>query len=129
MNEDNKAGFLEIGEGVVIEGNITLSETVYVNGNVKGELRATNVIVGPNGVINGKVFADTADIRGSINHNINVTGLLILRSSARVVGDIEYQMIEIEEGANLDASLKHVGSVAAAVADAPAELSAQMMSA
>jgi cytoskeletal protein CcmA (bactofilin family) len=127
MNEDNKAGFLEIGEGVLIEGNISLPETVYVNGNVNGDLRASNVMVGPNGVINGNVFATTADIRGSINHTINITGLLILRSTAKVIGDIEYQMIEIEEGANVNAALKHIGSVAPSVADVQPELTSQLI--
>jgi len=127
MNEENKAGFLEIGEGVVIEGNITLPETVYVNGNVNGDLRASNVMVGPNGIINGKVFATTADIRGSINHTINVTGLLILRATAKVIGDIEYQMIEIEEGANVNAALKHIGSEIEARQDVHPVLPSQMI--
>jgi cytoskeletal protein CcmA (bactofilin family) len=126
MEESGKSGFLEIGEGVVIEGNITLPETVYVNGSITGELRASKVMVGPSGVINGKVYATTADIQGRINHTINVSGLLILRSSAKILGDIEYQMIEIEEGANVDAMLKHLGPKSPLVEDQQTAASSQM---
>lgn len=112
MKENSKSGFLEIGDGVVIEGNITLSETVYVNGTVTGDLRAGKVMVGPSGVIVGKVFANTADIEGSINQFINVADHLVLRSTARLEGHVEYQSIEIEDGAQIDAVLKHLGTSA-----------------
>lgn len=107
MDHKNIKGFLEIGEGVTIQGNITQSESVSVHGNVTGELRAGNLVVGQTGVIHGKIFASSADIRGVAKDSVNVTGLLILRASARVEGHIEYQQIEIEEGATVDATLKH----------------------
>ncbi len=110
MDENSKSGFLEIGDGVVIEGNITLPETVFVNGTVTGDLRAGKVLVGPAGVIRGKVYANTADIQGSIKEFINVADHLVLRSSARLEGHVEYQTIEIEDGAQIDAILKHIGA-------------------
>lgn len=112
MEENNRPGFLEIGDGVVIEGSITLSETVYVNGTVTGDLRAGKVMVGPSGVIVGKVFANTADIEGRINQFINVADHLVLRSSARLEGHVEYQSIEIEDGAQIDAVLKCINASA-----------------
>jgi cytoskeletal protein CcmA (bactofilin family) len=116
MDNENLQGILEIGEGVTIQGNIALSESVSVHGNLTGEIRTGSLIVGETGVITGKVFASSADIRGVAKDEINVTGLLILRATSRVEGHIQYQQLEIEEGAIVDATLKYQQAVVHLVA-------------
>lgn len=86
-------GFLEI-EGEV-EGNIFSEDAdsrvrILNGGSVQGEVRVPLVIV--NGHVQGDIFAEKQ---------------IELASKAVVEGNIHYQLIEIEKGAQVDGSFMH----------------------
>lgn len=105
MAIEEKTGFIIIGEGVVITGNLELPGKLVVNGKIDGVINAREVYVGAEGEITGKIFAAEADIKGRVSDFISVTDKLILRSTAKITGNIEYKVIEIEHGAEVDAVL------------------------
>ncbi len=102
---ENKHGSLMIGEGVKIDGNIDLSLDVHVFGTVNGEIKAQDVFVGESGVVNGIIVADNIEVRGQVQQTIEARQTLIIKSTGRVMGNIVYQSLEIENGGTIDGKI------------------------
>ncbi len=93
MSAPLSADLAQIGKSVVIKGELSGSEDLYVDGQVEGSISLKNhsLTIGPNGQVKASVEA-----KGLV-----VQGKLELRKSAVVTGDISTQRISIEEGAYL----------------------------
>ena len=92
-----------IGKSVVIKGEVSGSEDLYVDGQVEGSINLRNhtLTVGPNGKLKASVTAKTIVIEGTLDGSMNASDRLDLRKSATVTGDVLTQRIAIEEGASL----------------------------
>jgi cytoskeletal protein CcmA (bactofilin family) len=95
--------FAHIGKSVVIKGELSGSEDLYVDGVVEGaiELRSNNLVVGPNGQVRANISAKGVAIQGKVDGNIRASERVELHKTAVVAGDIATQRISIEEGAYL----------------------------
>lgn len=94
-----------IGEGVKIDGNIDLSLDVHVFGTVNGEIKAQDVFIGDSGIVNGIIIADNIEVRGQVQQTIEARQTLIIKSTGRVMGNIVYQSLEIENGGTIDGKI------------------------
>jgi cytoskeletal protein CcmA (bactofilin family) len=94
-------GFAHIGKSVVIKGELSGSEDLYVDGTVEGtiELKANSLIIGPNGNVKAKVNAKSVTVQGKVEGNVRGVERVELHKSAVLTGDITTQRIAIEEGA------------------------------
>jgi cytoskeletal protein CcmA (bactofilin family) len=101
MDVPKTGDFAHIGKSVVIKGELTGSEDMYVDGNVDGsiELRNNSLTVGPNAKIKANVIAKVVVIQGRVEGSITTSDRVELKKSAVVNGDITTQRIAIEEGA------------------------------
>ena len=101
----------QIGKSVVIKGELSGSEDLYVDGQVEGSIALKNngLTVGPNGQIKASVEAKGIVVQGKLEGNVIATDRVDLRKSAIVSGDIITQRISIEEGANLKGTLDSSG--------------------
>ena len=92
-----------IGKSVVIKGELSGSEDLYVDGNVEGsiELRNHSLTVGPNGNVKANVSAKSVVIQGKLDGSVSASERVELQKSAVVTGDLTTQRIAIEEGAFL----------------------------
>ena len=90
-----------IGKSVIIKGELTGSEDLYIDGQVEGtiELQGNNLTIGPNGKVKAHVNAKGVVIHGKMEGNIRASGRTALGKSAVAVGDIVTQHISIEDGA------------------------------
>ena len=108
--------FAHIGKSVIIKGELSGSEDLFVDGVVEGtiELHSNNLVIGPNGQVKGSVHAKGVTVQGKLDGNIRATLRAELRKSAVVVGDIFTQRIAIEEAAitGLAQILDKLGEVA-----------------
>jgi cytoskeletal protein CcmA (bactofilin family) len=107
-----------LGRSVVIKGELSGSEDLYVDGNVEGkiELRNHSLTVGPNGNVKADVSAKAVVILGKLEGKVIASERVELRKSATVSGDITTQRIAIEEGAFLKGKVevqKEAGKAAA----------------
>ena len=107
---EDKEGCVLIGKGVSITGNITLSGTIHIYGDVNGEVVAQEIHVGDTGKINGDIKSEVADIRGEVMNAVEVRKNLIVRSTGKIAGTIRYQSIEIENGGIVDGQLEKMAS-------------------
>jgi cytoskeletal protein CcmA (bactofilin family) len=101
MDTPKTAEFAHIGTSVVIKGELSGSEDLYVDGQVEGtiELHGNSLIIGPNGQVRADVNAKGVIIQGKMQGKIHATERTELKKSAIAVGDITTQRIAIEEGA------------------------------
>ena len=89
-----------LGPRSVMEGNLVFEGTLFLNGHVKGaiESRAGTIVVGEDAVIHADVFVRTATIKGEIKGTVRATERLELFPPARVYGDINAPVIQIDAG-------------------------------
>jgi len=101
MDTPKTAEFAHIGKSVIVKGDLTGSEDLYVDGQVEGSinLQGNSLTVGPNGQIRANVSAKTVIVQGKLEGNINATERVDFRKSAIAVGDVITQRVAIEEGA------------------------------
>jgi len=104
---------LVIGAGVKIVGDVQAPEGVHLLGVVEGDLNAGEVLIGETGSVNGSLTARSADIFGEVSKQAEVTESIILRSTARLTGNLRYRSIQIEAGAKLDCTMRLIETPAA----------------
>ena len=104
-----------IGTGTVIEGEIKSNGDLRIDGTVIGSVRSkAKVVVGPTGLIEGDVFAQNADISGTVKGKSTVNETTFLKNSAKVNGDIVTSKLVVEVGAsftgncNMGAAIKEL---------------------
>jgi cytoskeletal protein CcmA (bactofilin family) len=103
MSAPLSADLAQIGKSVVIKGELSGSEDLYVDGQVEGSiaLKGNSLTVGPHGQIKASVEAKGVIVQGKLDGNVLATDRVELRKTAIVTGDISTQRISIEEGAYL----------------------------
>jgi cytoskeletal protein CcmA (bactofilin family) len=101
METPKTAEFAHIGKSVIIKGELSGSEDLYVDGEVEGsiELSGNRLIIGPHGQVRARVNAKGVIVQGKLEGNIQAGERVELTKSAIVVGDIATQRVAIEEGA------------------------------
>ncbi len=89
-----------VGPGTVIEGEMYSNGDVRIDGKVDGYVNSkAKVVLGPKGTVTGNIECDSADISGLVNGQLNVKGLLFLKSTAKITGDIVTGKLVVESGA------------------------------
>jgi cytoskeletal protein CcmA (bactofilin family) len=101
METPKTAEFAHIGKSVIIKGELSGSEDLYVDGQVEGsiELAGNRLIIGQHGQVRARVNAKGVIVQGKLEGNIQASERVELTKSAIVVGDITTQRVAIEEGA------------------------------
>lgn len=100
-----------IGEGIVVRGNVEFTDGIRIDGAVHGDLSAaagvhSMLVIGEKAKVHGKVIAEHVIIVGEVVGPVYCTGLLELQPSARIVGDVHYQLLEMHPGAVIDGELR-----------------------
>jgi len=98
---DTRAEVAHIGKSVVVRGELSGSENLFVDGEVEGgiELRDHHLTIGPHGRVRANVNAREVIVHGELQGNVNGTERVELKKSAQLTGDIVTQRIVIEDGA------------------------------
>jgi cytoskeletal protein CcmA (bactofilin family) len=96
-------GSTVIGKSVIVRGELTGSEDLFIDGDVEGTitLEESRLTIGPNAQIRADVSVRDLVVFGQLVGNVQATGRVDLRQSARVKGDILAGRLSIEESAVL----------------------------
>jgi cytoskeletal protein CcmA (bactofilin family) len=111
-NGRGRGMFSVIGPDMIVTGNVRATADLHIDGGIEGDVQCGNLVQGSESRIVGGVTADTARIAGSIEGSVCVKHLTVERS-ARIIGDVEYEDITIENGGHVDGRLKRTGGDAA----------------
>jgi cytoskeletal protein CcmA (bactofilin family) len=97
-----------IGRTLVIKGEISGSESLYIDGKVEGTLafKDHRVTVGRNGVVAANIAAREVVIMGKVTGNIECSDRVDIRSEGSLTGDIVSARISVEDGALLRGSVQ-----------------------
>lgn len=87
-----------IGPDLIITGNLTSKGEMQIDGEVQGDIRATNLIVGERARITGTIVSDEAIIRGQVMGSIR-SRRVMMQASSHVEGDVYHTTLAIEQGA------------------------------
>ncbi len=92
-----------IAKGTIIEGKITTSENIRIDGTIKGEVRCEKrLVMDAGGLIEGNMHAGESTIKGRVVGTVTVTNTLHLLESSFIKGDIKAKKLHVEEGAKYD---------------------------
>ena len=102
-----------IDKDIVISGDTSYTGGIRIDGKIKGNLKVHGdegslLIMGYGSKITGDVEVEKAIINGEINGNVKCKDYLELNTNAIVNGSIEYDIIEVQEGAKITGDLKFI---------------------
>lgn len=101
-----------IAMGTRIEGNIRFSGGLRIEGDVKGNVEATGdssslLYLSEKATIEGEVTVAHFVANGTVAGKVTVSDTLELQAGARILGDVEYALIEMQQGAVIEGRLVH----------------------
>lgn len=112
-------------EGTKIIGDIISESNLRIDGEIKGNVATSaKVVIGETGLITGNLTCMEADVEGRVEGKLTIEGLLILRETSRIDGDIFTSKLHMEEGAVFEGVCK-MGSGVVKPKAATAEKSAE----
>src|SRR6201984_366558 len=90
-----------IGKSLVIKGEVTGSESLYIDGRVEGSinLSGNRVTIGRNGVVAANISAREIVVLGKVRGNLTASDRVDIRSDGSLPGDVIAARISIEDRA------------------------------
>lgn len=97
-----------IGPSIVIKGEISGTETLFIEGAVEGAINfpGHRVTVGRGSKVAADIDARDVVVMGSVKGNVHCGDLLDVRSESSITGGIVTQRIRIDDGAVLKGSVE-----------------------
>lgn len=97
-----------IGRTLVIKGEISGSESLYVDGRIEGKITMpeSRVTIGRNGKVDASIQAREVVVMGKVTGNIECSDRVDIRSEGSVHGDISTVRISVEDGAALKGGIQ-----------------------
>ncbi len=90
-----------VGKGLFIKGEITGSESLFVDGKVEGSINlpGNRVTIGRNGQVAANITAREIVVLGKVRGNVTATDRVDIRAEGSLSGDVAAARISIEDGA------------------------------
>src|SRR5688572_8258399 len=106
----NGNGTTLIGAGTILKGDINSSSDLRIDGTVIGNIQSTaKIVIGANGVVEGDISGNQADIVGKVTGNIRSKELLQLRGDCEVNGNLYAGKLQVEPTATFNGQC-HMGT-------------------
>lgn len=103
---ERKEAKLVVGPDIKLKGvEISDCDTLIVEGRVEATLDSRVLEITPNGVFQGTIAVDNAQIHGRFEGELTVRKQLVISGAGKVSGKIRYARIKVEEGAELSGEI------------------------
>ena len=107
-----------VGGDTRVHGDIEFTGGFHVDGYVKGNVEAlgqdpATLSISENGCVEGSVVVPNLILNGTVKGDVRVTERVELGPRARVIGNVQYRLIEMAIGAEVNGKLIHEMDVAA----------------
>ena len=112
MTTDNSSQQNRIGQGTTIVGDLVSRGGFRIDGTIQGTLKTPGkVVVGKTGIINGSLEGENADFEGKFSGKLKLSGILTLKATAHIEGEVEVGKLAVEPGATFNAVCSMKGAV------------------
>jgi cytoskeletal protein CcmA (bactofilin family) len=97
-----------IAKGTALNGNLETQGNMRIEGKITGNVicKSKLVIGDPAALVEGNVLAQNAEIYGEVKGLVEVTDLLMLKTTAVIHGDIITNKLVVEAGAVFNGTCK-----------------------
>ena len=102
--------FSVLGADTAIRGDISASADLHIDGRVEGDIACSALVQGESSQIVGGITAESARLAGTVRGSIATRELVILKT-ARIHGDVHYDALTIEQGAQVEGRLSPRGAM------------------
>ena len=106
MASKSNSTFSVLGSDMSITGDIKASADLHIDGSVDGDIVCSALVQGDASTVKGAIKAETARLAGTVEGSITARELVILKS-ARITGDVFYDALTIEQGAQVEGRFAH----------------------
>lgn len=117
---NGNATFSVLGADLVVTGDVHARADLHIDGRVEGDLTCASLVQGEGSEVIGAIRAESARLAGTVRGSIEAGHLVILKS-ARIHGDVAYDALTIEQGAEVDGRFAHRTAGAGAAIPLPSE--------
>ena len=102
---DNNGQYSKIEKNTIFKGSIHSKTDIRIDGTVEGEVVTTGkVIFGKDAKVKGTVLCGNADVEGSFDGELTVSGTLNLKTGSNLKGKVRIQKLIVESGATFNAN-------------------------
>ena len=97
-----------IGRSLVIKGELSGSEALYIDGRIEGKITMPDnrVTIGRNGSVQANIVAREVVVMGKVSGNIECSDRVDIRGEGQVTGDVSTVRISVEDGAVLKGGIE-----------------------
>lgn len=89
--------------GTKLKGDIAVSTDFRLDGEIEGNVESkSKIVIGENGLLKGTLHCVNAEVFGKVVGNIVTSDCLVLRSTAKISGDIKVKSLVVESGAQFE---------------------------
>jgi cytoskeletal protein CcmA (bactofilin family) len=103
--ESNNSTPTIIAKDLSLEGEIKSEGIIEIEGKIKGTIDAHSIIIRESGLVEGIINAQFLVVKGEFKGNIFAKNVNI-DCKANIVGNIEYGILSVEDGASIDGQFK-----------------------
>ncbi len=101
-----------VGENSKVNGDLNFSGRCHIDGNVKGHVSADSdgnsaLSISEDGHVEGGVTVPFIVLHGIVRGDVCASQRVELGSTARVIGNVYYNLIEMKVGAEINGKLVH----------------------
>ena len=102
-----------VGQGVEVTGDIKFQGGLHLDGVINGNVSTADnaegavLVISDQGCVKGDVYVAYAVINGEVVGNVYASEKLELSSNARISGNVEYNLLEMASGAEINGQMLH----------------------
>jgi len=119
-NRDTNSAPSILSRNLVVTGELSTDGDIQIEGRLEGNVKATTLTIGEQGVVNGKIIAGTVHVRGKVTGKITADSV-VLAETANVLADIVQDHLTIANGAFFDGKCARKTKPAGTPTKAPAK--------
>jgi len=110
--EENKSNQNLIAQGTKITGDLISEGDFRIDGTIEGNVKTTGkIVVGKTGFIKGTLQGTDAYFEGKFSGKLSLSGILTLKSTAHIDGEVIAGKLAVEPGASFNVTCAMKGTV------------------
>lgn len=109
MRTDAGGNRLTFGAEIRLKDENEACDTLVVEGCIEAALESRLLQIAESGTFSGSAVVEVAEISGSLTGTLTVSDRLIVRTTGKVGGTVQYRRLEVQDGGELSGDIRALG--------------------